>query len=232
MGNRIHTVLGLGFDKVKFKKDERFNPHVWEEDFYFKDFLPEMIKLNDSRYSPDRSNYDFDVNLFKARVEGKGWYEGEEPIKSLSWEDFAKYSGYATESKHNPLIFTNPFSKDWQRYDNLIDYYLFSDVKKGAVDKVMFLKGDSGLPINIYPSSSYYNKLTGEKLKDCVPYNRWASNQSEMAEQFGFKTVKEWHENVVPEIPYEIRLFCEVAKVFKNPLTIWELRAMIYTYWC
>lgn len=230
MSTRIHTVLGYGFDKVKFKKDNRFNSHVWEEEFYDKDFLPQMVEINNSRIPKDKKKYDFDVNGFRARVEAKGWYEGDKPIKSLSWSDFAKYSGYAGENKSDPLVFTSPFNKDWQRFDNLIDYYIFSN-KRGAIDKVKFITGDSDLPCGIYPHINYYNKNTGKKV-DCTPYDRWSMDQEASAKRHGFDSVKAWHNDVVPEVPYEIRLFCEAANIFKNPLTVWELRAMMYVYWC
>ena len=233
MGNRIHTVIGYGFEKVKFRKDPRFNEHVWSDEFYDQDFLPKMVEINDSRYNKlkeVRDEYDFDVNGFKARIECKGWYEDEKPIKSLCWSDFAQYSGYAGEAKFDPLVFVVPFNKDWKRHDDIIDYYIFSD-KNGPIEKVRLITGDKGIPCGIYPYLKYYNKPTGERVK-CDPYDRRRSDQQSVAEKYGFKTVKEWRENVVPEIPYEIRLFCEAANVFKNPLTIWELRAMLYTYWC
>ena len=57
MGNRIHTVIGYGFEKVKFRKDPRFNKHVWTDDFYNENFLPKMVEINDKRFNALKSRF-------------------------------------------------------------------------------------------------------------------------------------------------------------------------------
>lgn len=59
-----------------------------------------------------------------------------------------------------------------------------------------------------------------------------------MLEQFFMKankyglTLEEWKNDVIPDIPYVIRLFCQAMNAFKNPLTVYDLNATIYNYWC
>lgn len=48
----------------------------------------------------------------------------------------------------------------------------------------------------------------------------------------GVSSIIEWQRDIVPEPPYIIRLFCEASGIFKDPMTVYRLKPMIFSYWC
>lgn len=235
MGNRIHTVLGYGLKNASGKNKSLFSDEFLDKLYSYEDDLLERLKTVHEKYSKECVDYQtrdsFAIRDFSARLECVGWYKDDQPIKKLYHSDFVKYSGYFSESKNSTMIFTDPFEKSWYRYDNLLDYYIFSD-KKGPKDTTKILTNDVGESINIYPNSGFVNKKTGNVVK-CHPYERWGRDYSEqeVLQKYGL-TLKEWKDDVVPEVPYLIRLFCESENVFKNPLDVYQLKSMVATYWC
>jgi len=222
MGNRIHKVLGYGFEDVEYRKDSRFNESFWlfldnDDD----DDLLEKLKEENSRKIENlkENDFGFEMKMFSYEVENK---------KKLKIGDFVKFSGYASEMKKSPFVFIDPFG-NWSRYDDTIDYYDCEKTKHGPKDVVKLIKNDNGEKGCIYPYLSYVNKKTGEPI-NCCPSERYSDYDQYYSEKYKL-TLDEWKNNVVPAIPYSIRLFCEVMKVFKNPLTIYDSHAMIYTYW-
>lgn len=257
MGIRIHKVLGYGFKYCKFDKDPRFNDWVFNaksEKFYEnkKDEFLEFLKDKKSKFSKEEriiSNITMDINW----IEGTGWFDKEKPVKSLSLSDFIKYNYFETEGKNpiGPVIFTLPSSKDWNRYDDIIDYVECSIDNKGSFDSVKFYKDDAGQPAEIYPYVGFVNRNTGKRVRfsqsdrwiltDILQKSKKVKNPSlkhidpDLETNFqkeGITNLIEWQRWIVPIIPDLIVNFCEFAKVFKNPLTIYRLKPMIYTYWC
>lgn len=196
MGIRIHTVLGYGWEK--------FDLSLLPED---KDFLPEM--LSEAKKEEDGKG-------FICRIENKGWYERDSKIKSLGLYDFVKYNNF--EDKFSPLIITSPFNSDWNRYDDIIDYYQ----SNGQKDEVKLLKTDQGLPKPIYPFDGFINKNTKERVKMSY-HDTWGGEES-FTQKTGLK-----FSDLAAIVPYEIELFCRVSKF---PLDIYSAHPMIYTYWC
>ena len=247
MGTRIHKVLGYGFPRVKTKNDPRFNPEffdkLWEEDGDLKSKLIEWCEKKNVREGDD-----FDAKIFHNWLMGTGWYKGDGAPKKLYASDFCHTSGYFSEGKYAPIIFGSyKENKDWYRYDNLIDYYEASGGVNLA-DKVELITDQCGDVCGIYPNLSYINRNTGKSCK--MQFAKWHMTEtlqkigkhidkdvafkaeSEMCKEFGIKNLNEWRRWIVPAIPSSIRAFCEVMEVFKNPMTVYRLKPMIYTYWC
>ncbi len=222
MGNRIHTTLGYGLKKVRWKKDRRINPEFWENLDNEIDILPAI------RSFAEKQADSFDNDSLLARLDCRGWYIHDKPIQSLCISDCISFSGYISETKGAPIIF-HDFIDRQERYDDLIDYYAFSS-KKGPMDKVKMITDQKQRPAGIYPHMNYVNSKTGEPVP-CSPSDRWIRNDEDSAKLYNM-TVDQWVNDVVPQIPYNIRVFCEVANVFVNPLDVYSLRAMLYTYWC
>lgn len=245
MGDRIHTVIGYGFENVVFEKDVRFNPCFWnhridrldeDEDTgdYTATVFERMIKINKRHFDETEGDHKvpdwMSIRDFRARIESRGWYLDEPSPTYHIVDKMVNFSGYATEMKKAPIVFVCPFS-NWVRYDDIVDYYIFSS-KKGPVEKTRLIVDEKGNSTGIYPHMNYVNRKTGKPVK-CAPFERWGRNytEQETQERFGL-SLKEWKNDVVPEVPYIIRLFCEAADVFKIPNTVYDLRAMLYTYWC
>jgi hypothetical protein len=222
MGNRIHTVLGYGLKDVVPRKDKRINDSFWKKMDDEVDFFSEMKNKNEEALKADP--YNFDATLFKHRIEGIGWHKGDTPFNSLNVSDILKSSGYFYEMKKGPIVFTD-LSPDWYRYDDTIDYYVFRNPK----DSVKLIKNQKGESCGIYPYHSYVNKKTGERIK-CSPSERWSGNDDYLSQKYNL-TLEEWKTCIVPEVPYIIKMFCEVADIFVNPLDVYDLKAMVYTYW-
>lgn len=211
MGIRIHTVLGYGWKDFKFSKPS--------EDFYSKDFLPQMVM------EAKKENSD-DSRAFLCRIENRGWYEKSSKITSLDFYEFIKCSAFAWESEEdtspNPLILTSPFNKDWYRYDDIIDYYQ----SENQSDTVKELKLESGIPKPIYLYDGFVNKKTGERVK--CSYWEIQCGEEHFEQKTGLKFA-----DLAAIVPYEIALFCKVAKFpTDNPLDIYTASPMIYTHWC
>jgi len=230
MGNRIHVAMGYGLTDVEYEKDSRFSEDFWES-LYNKDYLPQMREINALDFSSNENNPScsdwFEIIHFKAKIDKVGWYKNnEESINDIYVSDVLKFSGYLSEQESGPMVFVDCFHKDWYRFNDTLDYYLLGSEK----DSVTMIETD-GVANGIYPYMRYVNRKNGSFVK-CYPIDRWASEcAEEQASKFGM-SVDEWKNDVIPEIPYNIRLFCRAANVFKDSLTVYSLRPMIYSYWC
>jgi hypothetical protein len=101
---------------------------------------------------------------------------------------------------------------------------------KKSEDYTELITDEKGNKSGIYPYLNFVNKRTGKKV-NCYPVERWDLDNIKKANKYGL-TLEEWRNDVVPDIPYVIRLFCQAVNTFKNPLTVYDLDAMIYNYWC
>jgi hypothetical protein len=246
MGTRIHKTLGWGFKYCRFKKDPRFNEKFFGDDV---DYLDQMVEVNSKNKQSEDYKTKSDATWFEAWVNGKGMYDNE-PIKHLDQYDFVKYNNYLDTSKDvGTVVFTDPAHKKWNRYGDIIDYYEAERDDRGYYpDYVKFILDGAGQPAQVYPYCAFVNR-NGEKIKTSTgtgitQSDRWdvtnlyfeSSKKKrkdwKWKETFGVNNIIEWQRHIVPEPPYGIRLFCEVAKPFKNPLTIYRLKPMIFTYWC
>jgi len=245
MGTRIHKTLGWGFKYCRFKKDPRFNEKFFGDDV---DYLDQMVEVNKKNLNSKDLRKKMDAQTFDHWVSGKGWASSGKKPTSLSRCDIFNYNGYIDWDGDSiaPVIFTDPSRKDWSRYDDIIDYYDAPSGKDGEpLDNVKFILDGAGQPAQVYPYCSFVNRHTGKRAKENItPSDRWSITNmyfehdhdgwkwKEFEKNWGVKNIVQWQRDIVPEPPYIIRLFCKVAKPFKNPLTIYRLKPMIFTYWC
>lgn len=260
MGNRINKKLGYGFKYCKFSKDPRFNDWVFNnsDKFYnyaLKNDFIEFLKQKKEKYAQENNgDYDFDLNLTLAWLEGVGWFidqtdEEKHKINCLTAADFILFNHYDLDKKNSigTVIFTDLTSKDWSRYDDIIDYI----EANGCESKVKLITDEVGQSCGIYPYMSYANRKTGKDNK-FYPVERWTLTSAFLKtrtvnnpslkhinspeeytsfEEAGVTNLIEWQRDIVPKPPGIIKYFCEFMNVFKNPLTVYRLKPMVYTYW-
>lgn len=201
MGIRIHKVLGYGFERSKWDKDSRFTDGFIAKGMYENLDIDAFISFLEDKKKEQGGWFgcSFELNDLKT---GK--------VKLYDGSDFIKGD---TELSHcSPLVFTNPFYKDWYRFDDDIDYLENCQRHKGIKDELIIPKNEGGGLAYIYPYASYVNRKTGERVHN-VDY------------------MYENDRNIVPKPPDIIINFCEFKNVFKNPLTVYRLKPMLYTYW-
>jgi hypothetical protein len=242
MGTRIHKVIGWGFKYTKLAKDPRFNESLFDGN---RAVLDEMVELNNTKLNSKDIRVRMDANSFDMRVKARGMYCNEKPIHHLDVCEFVNYNGYLDYEKDNgTLLITDPTNKKWSRYDDIIDYY----ESNGTEDNVKYILDGAGQPAQLYPYCSFVDRNTGKrpKMKKGVSISqsdRWSLTEAYFEwtkderkkwnwKVFGVKNILEWQRNIVPEPPYNIRLFCETIKAFKNKKTVYRLKPMIFTYWC
>lgn len=242
MGTRIHKVLGWGFKHTKLAKDQRFNESLFNCNLAV---LDEMVELNNTRLNSKDLRVKMDAQSFDMWVNAKGMYSDGKPIHHLDVYDFVKYNGYLDHrTDKGTVVFTDPMQKNWQRYDDILDYY----ESNGTEDTVKYILDQAGQPTQVYPYRAFVDRNTGKAPKTSEKYaitqsDRWSITEAyfetETKERkkwkwtvFGVNNIVEWQRNIVPLPPYNIRLFCETIKAFKNKKTVYRLKPMIFTYWC
>ncbi len=230
MGTRIHKTLGWGFKYYRVGLDPRFNPEFFKD--RNDDYLPQMLELA----SQDAASEDFATrwggNDFLREIK-------EKKVKSIDSYDVFKVNGYASNGDISSCIFTDPLRRDWSRYDDIIDYYDSDSVPE---DNVKFILDSSNQPAHIYPYCCFVNRHTGKHVSNIQSERWWVTelyfkrggefDWSGISETWGVSNIIQWQRDIVPDVPYNIKLFFRVAKPFKNPLTMYRLKPMIYTYWC
>lgn len=256
MGTRINTVLGYGFKYCKGEKDPRFNPWVfgdkekhpklggiWEDIEDLRPLLIKQVKAKIKAIGPRTNNNwgeisDLEMVLFQLKQNN--------PARPLAAYDFIRTSSNSCEMISHPVVFTDPTQPDWSRHDNIIDYYTVPyEFDDGIKDSVRMLT-QSNLPHAIYPWDSYVNRLTGERVKmegglilRAAAIEHWVELGCKKRKKFdeflkgsGVKTMLSYQRDITPFIPGIITEVCELLRVFKNPLTVYRLKPMVYHYWC
>lgn len=227
MGIRIHKVLGYGLKHCKFNKDPRFNEWVFSNNEP-ENIKETIIKEYQQRKVDPTNICDFDDAYDLQYLTNTGWFKDEKPVKSLDVYDFIKYNQFAAEKGRGSIIFTSPMNKDWYRYDDIIDYYDL-DEQKGSVRLIK----DGVYPMN----ASYIDRRTGERVKGYHGSLEMYKNHhnyidDDIKTKYNVKSYNEFCVNIVPVIPSLIVNFCNIFKVFKNPMMVYRLKPMILTYWC
>lgn len=243
MGTRIHKVLGWGFKFTKLAKDPRFNESLFEDSE--DNILDKMIEVNTPRLTSKDLRVKMDAQSFDCWVNAKGMYKNEKPVTHLDKYGFVKYNGYLDyENDRGTVVFADPMQKNWQKYDDIIDYY----ESDGTEDTVKYILDQAGQPAQVYPYCAFVDRNTGKAPKTSEKYaitqsDRWSITEAYFKTDakerkkwkwnvFGVNNIVEWQRNIVPLPPYNIRLFCETVKAFKNKKTVYRLKPMIFTYWC
>lgn len=242
MGTCIHKVLGWGFKHTKLAKDPRFNESLFDSNLAV---LDEMVELNNTRLNSKDLRIKMDAQSFDCWVNAKGLYGDGKPIHHLDVCDFVNYNGYLdyTEDR-GTIVITDPAHKKWQRYDDTLDYY----ESNGTDDTVKYILDQAGQPAQVYPYCAFVDRNTGKAPKTSKKYaitqsDRWSFTEAYFKTDtkerkkwkwnvFGVKNIVGWQRDIVPLPPYNIRLFCETIKAFKNKKTVYRLKPMIFTYWC
>lgn len=218
MGRRIHVVLGYGFKYSKIQEDPRFRKDLFKKDFYErsykKDLIDFFIKRNDI--------------LDRLYIE-----EIEKCESELTACDFCKYD-FEVE-RTSPFVVTDPTQSDWNRYDDIIDYYTYSNVTE-----VKLIKDSNGMSYGIYPYLTYVDRRSGERLSLTAVERRILGNYALFPKDFdwkyekdGFKinSVLEAQRIIVPELSPVISAFIDLAKPFVQERNKYYLRPMVFSYW-
>lgn len=247
MGIRIHTAMGWGLKKTKGSKDPRFTPEflkMWDDEV---DLRPLLKKRCEELISVDTTNDDeADINKSYAQMFLQRLSVNE---NHLGVRNMVRY---CSEMDSGPMVFVPfPYIDTWFRYDDAIDYY-----DSLAKNKVKMLVDDAGFPISIWPYYGHVNRKTGRpfrgknarmyiEARQMIPLIEKSGKKvktlsdlisergvKELKEEYGIDSLDALVNDLVPEIPFELKLFFEVTHAFKDPLTMYELRPMIYKYWC
>ena len=245
MGIRINVCLGWGFTDVE-ENDQRFTDEflkLWRsgEDL-LEQFKKAIVAAKEDGYNREA----VDAALLLQRINGMGWFDRIKAIRHLDVGDIVYQSGYAYEGDtESPMIFVPIEQTDWHRHDDIIDYY-----KAGRTpeDVIEIIKDDADFPCPIYPYACYVNRRNGKLIPNggtlamfrrgygsgSLPTLSEIVSKDMMTKlmDVGITTTEQLHDDMVPEPPYSIRLFCETFSVFKDKFEVYNLVPMIYTYWC
>lgn len=234
LGIRISKTLGYGLSDVKTDKDglitdSRFRPE-FIDDIHELSGFEKWLKKNKS-----------DATIMLASLLGINPHQAKMAVMILTNGFYGKDALNTNVIKYdsefglsNVMLLTPPESKDWQRYDDIIDYIEADDAEPQYVDlfKDNFRCGiyphDTMILIpgrkNLIPknkgtlSGGDYNMMTGrydKKLKATVRKD----------------ILQHLKEDWTPKIPESLLLFSLYAKMFVRPLDVFQLRPMIYIYW-
>jgi len=248
MGIRIHKVLGYGLADVKTDPekdweitDERFNPNGWfgrymgnddfdeEEHFSREGFLKYIKEKHNAMHKDDfdRMDYLLLMHELEGRAEGK-----------RHWDIYTSVVWDGEFGDPNIMLFVPPCSDDWQRYDDIIDYYdpVNSDPKDGIINSL--------IPINrpLWPYESWINtkemppkRLNHMQQQSLYTWRNMDHNKMKdpriVLQGIGVETEEELKAYIAPIIPIQVVELLKYLKIFNDERHIYELRPMIYGYW-
>lgn len=148
----------------------------------------------------------------------------------------------------NVLLIIPPCEeKEWRRYDDPIDYVEETQLQV-QVNRVVVLK--QGLyPWDGLRMDSRSGKVfTGEEHQTLTLFRRLtlslkaeppgedeekvARLLQSIAEKLGFANREECEQFIAPVVPKSVQYLCQFAKIFRDWKTVFQLRPMIYVYWC
>jgi len=236
MGIRINKTLGYGIADVKTNKDgeiidkrftKDFIKNKWEVSEGFADWVKkyrkEAVIMLTAFLGVDPHHANFHLQILTNGSYGKDALEGN-------------VLHYDSEfGLGNVMLLTPPEGKEWHRHDDIIDYVesetaepiytdLFLEKHRCGIypyEGMMLIPGRKNLipKNNGTMASQDYNLLLGRWNKDLPAYTK------------DKKLLKHLKEDWVPKIPETVLLFSLYARMFVNPMTIYEFHPMIYTYW-
>lgn len=254
MGIRIKIQLGYGLTNLNVEKngritdDPRINEDFTDEESYDKLYesktvdefaqwihsefekdkedneCADIIRRANGNYSKDFMMPPFDVYSY---INDKDREQCKRDIKSNA--PFFRYDSEYGLS--NVICFSDPFSPDWQRHDDMIDYYMSED----STPEVKDLTSRCGIYPNISMIKIPHIELE-EKWRDKYApseYNmmvgRWEKDREPILSGEMLEIALNSYR---PLIPDSILLWTYYIKIFKDwERTVQELRPMIYTYW-
>ena len=167
MGIRIHKILGYGWNDFqgfnkdirlsdKFKSENEYyncedNELTWEN-FYI--FCKEKYDAIHKQYPKEEDRFDIDGYFYLSWIVNRTKESSYKESKGTMFYDCVIYDPEFGNKK--VIIFTIPWNEDWNRYDDIIDYYEYKG--KNLKSKVELLKRP------IYPYDFYIDNRTGNKL--------------------------------------------------------------------
>lgn len=240
MGIRVHKVLGYGLSDVKTRKwkiaDGRINAASpllnWDSDAKLDDYL-DWLKVEHKTDEDKMIHFNMDMMFFRDREE-----EGFDWRKRTGVSQPAELVHHGTEYMEKNVLLIRPLScKDWQRYDDPIDYveetHKYAD-EDGVINWYRLIPG------GIFPyNGTFMNARTGERVSDGITlwriltWDGWDKmyDLEKAAVKCGFDSAEDVRENLVPVVPEDIRDLVRWGKLFTDEDVWKQLRPMIYTYW-
>lgn len=234
MGSTLRKALGYGLNDVTTKFDEihdsrinsdsilvnedkfydRFNTKEEAHESYLK-FLIEYKKQN-----PNLS-YGLDFSLLTSI--------GHE---NFSYHDVITHS--AEEGSMENVLVVTPLSGivygNWLRRDDTMDCIEASFDENPYDPKLKML--ESG----IYPYFNSMDAATGITLNSYVSEWERAYKKGDtlyadkFALKLGFTSSEEASKKVAPDLPHDVRTICEWGELFINPIDMYQLRPLFYSY--
>jgi hypothetical protein len=166
-------------------------------------------------------------DLEGARSEGRKYWD---VYTSVVWD--------SEFGDPNVMLFVPPGYNDWQRYDDIIDYYdpVNSDPKNGITNSL--------IPIDrpLYPYESWINikEMPPKRLNHMQQQSlyTWRNiDRKKLTEPeivlrgIGVETEEELKAYIAPIIPSIVVELIKYLQIFSDERNIYELRPMIYGYW-
>lgn len=215
MGIRIHKMLGYGLTDVKTKNfaisDKRFRANLSSE---WPDFSLREYKdwVNDSKSISTLMTQSFPITNTSDYLDAGSCFVHD--------AEFGLSNVFCVVPRFN--------HQDWHRYDDIIDYTEQTYVSRQH-NTVKVLKN------GIYPYGPLFaDSRTGKIVKNGMDYalvKNTVSDKDSLASRFGFESAEEADKYLRPAVPDCVKLLCEYAKIFVDPMTVHQLVPMLYTYW-
>ena len=260
MGIRVHKMLCYALTDVRFSQDDyaitdkRLNLDVFgtgsldiDRMEYIK-WLEELKKQFNDKH--DELDIDFELGILKQMHRDK--------IGNDNYNDVVRYDmEYGLGNILAVVAMRNV--KRCCRYDDVIDYYeenLLAD-KEGSRDRYVLVdmpifpecrwwdirsgevmretnQDDDKVREKYFAFEKYlmYHRGQGKK------YRRNMRDNVELQEQLikdvnmlGFNSVKEADKYIQPYVPEEVQRVCLYLNLFKDPITVRQMKPIIYVYW-
>lgn len=243
MGNRVNKIMGYGLADLNVKsenydltEDDRIDPEGFFPKYYddrqdaFSRFSIKEFYIRLSLESASSRSRAIDLYLLKQAIEHDNFTE-DSYSDCITWEP---------ECNASVIVFTPPlFNDDWYRHDSTMDYMEELARGEGSIGHVNWL----GYPI--YPHDAWIDLRDPESIPDqtmirvintfrfnsAIPSVTDEEHAKQVAGRFGFGSVQEMFDTVVPTVPPELVELLKFLRVFKDSNTIYQLRPMVYTYW-
>lgn len=227
MGLRIVKMMGYGLTDVKSSKEVIADPRINSNSV--------LLNWNDSNV-PKRWQV---INYRKwliEKSEDKDVIVKAEYLIESNWikdhnGDINRCLIWKPECNKKILCLMPMSSTDqWFRYDDPIDYYEENGTPRNKV-KI--------LPHGIFPYTGFFiHKQTKQAIESQLAsaYFRLEKNLKKerllFAKLMKFESLQDCEDNLISDIPNPLKMLCEYTRLFNDPDTVYQLKPMIYTYWC
>lgn len=238
MGIRVNKMLGYGLTDVKTVNDgivdERFDPEGW----FFANHETRIKTWNTEGFlafweeQAEKTEFS-DLAFSRTNLSEIAKKEKENPHSY----NHTKFSGaFIHDGEYGLpnvalLIPLDQIGAEWYRHDDAIDY---AEETENHDQKNRFVE----LPWGIYPWNASFSqpdgkRWTGEKASLVREFMRTKSifPKDLIAKELGFETIEEAKKGILPFVPEQVRMLCLYAKMFKDLLTIFQLKPMFYVFW-